>query len=93
MAARLTFQEYTAKYAYNDAIATKTMVEDYGIQTTSLNEEDMAIVKAAWEEATAEMCAGSEHYAHVWESMQNYRATVADYRDALGDWGFGINLD
>lgn len=93
MAAKLTFQEYTAKYAYNDAEATRIMIEDYGIQTTSLSEEDMAIVKAAWEEATAEMCAGSEHYAHVYESMMNYREHMSLYREALGEFGFGINLD
>ena len=53
----------------------------------------MAIIQAAFEEATAEMCAGSEHYAHVYESMQNYREHMSLYREALGDWGFGTNLD
>ena len=34
----------------------------------------------------------SVHYAHVWESMMNYRATMKEWRDLQMDWGFGINL-
>ena len=93
MAARLTFQEYTAKYAYNDAAATSKMINEYNIQTTTLPDEDMAKIKAAYEEATAELCAGSENYKHVYDSMMAYREHMNDYREALGDWGFGINLE
>ncbi|WP_130861622.1 TRAP transporter substrate-binding protein [Bacilliculturomica massiliensis] len=90
-AAKLTMVEYMAKYTWNDAQATQRIL-DAGVETTTLSDEDMATLQQYTLESAEALAAESEDYAHVYKSMLNYRKTMENYRTALGDWGFGINL-
>lgn len=90
-AAKLSMVDKQAAYVWRDAEATGKIL-DAGVTTTSLSDEDMNKIYDAFIEATEECCAESENYAHVWESMQNYRDTMHDWRIAQGDWDFGINF-
>lgn len=91
MAARLTFQKCTASYVWKDAQSTAAML-DSGVVTTTLPDEDMALLEQYTNDAIAQLCSESANYQHVWESMVNYRKTIAPYREALGEFGFGMNL-
>ena len=91
-AAKISMAEKQAAYVWRDAQATVDILKA-GVETTTLPEEDMDQIYAAFVEATKECCAESENYAHVWESMMNYRATMNDWREAQVDWDFGINFE
>jgi len=90
-AADITMVHFMAKYAYNDALATQRIL-DSGVITTTLPADDMALLEQYTKEATEELAASNPDYAHVYTSMMNYRKTMDDYRTALGDWGWGVNL-
>ncbi|HZK61733.1 MAG TPA: hypothetical protein VFC41_06620, partial [Anaerovoracaceae bacterium] len=77
---------------YNDAKATSKMISE-GVTLTKLPAEDMALLEQYTLEATEQLAAENPNYAHVLNSMMEYRKTMEDYRDALGQWGFGFNLD
>lgn len=91
-AAKISMAEKQAAYVWRDAEAT-TQILDAGVETTTLPQEDMDKIYKAFVEATKECCEESENYAHVWESMMNYRKTMNDWREAQGDWDFGINFE
>lgn len=91
-AAKISMAEKQAAYVWRDAQATVDILKA-GVQTTTLSDEDMDKIYAAFVEATNECCAESENYAHVWESMMNYRETMNDWRTAQGEWDFGINFE
>ena len=91
-ASQLNVAEYLAKYAWEDAAATKRMIEQ-GVTVTSLSDEDMKTLEGYTLTAMEQMAAENENYAHVLNSMMEYRRAMDDYRDALGQWGFGFNLD
>ncbi|MPN62072.1 hypothetical protein SDC9_209818 [bioreactor metagenome] len=91
-AADLTMVSYMAKYAWNDAQATQRII-DSGVQTTTLPPEEMDLLRQYTREAVEQLAAESKDYAHVYNSMMNYRKTMDSYRTALGDWGWGMNLE
>lgn len=90
-AANLTMVEYMAKYTWEDAQATQRIL-DSGVTATTLPEDEMERLRQYTKEAIEQMAAENKDYAHVYNSMMNYRKTMEAYRNALGDWGFGINL-
>lgn len=90
-AAKINVVEYMAKYAWGDAQATAKMIEE-GVTVTSLPKEDMELLEKYAREATEQLASQNENYAHVLNSMMEYRKGVEAYRDALGQWGWGFNL-
>lgn len=91
IASKWNMQEWLAKNAYSDAKATAKMVSE-GVTVTNLPEEEMALLEGYVMDATEQLAAENPNYAHVLNSMMEYRKTMDQYRDALGQWGFGFNL-
>ncbi|MCG8483119.1 MAG: TRAP transporter substrate-binding protein DctP [Clostridia bacterium] len=89
-AAKTTGHEYTAKYAWNDAVACQKIL-DSGIKTTRLPDEEMKIIEEVKTKVLEEMAAENPDYAHILKSQINYLKKYASYRDAQGEWGFGNN--
>jgi TRAP-type mannitol/chloroaromatic compound transport system substrate-binding protein len=90
-AANLTMVEYMAKYTWEDAQATQRIL-DSGVTATTLPADEMELLRQYTKEAIEQMAAENADYAHVYNSMMTYRKTIESYRNALGEWGFGINL-
>lgn len=89
-AAKLTCHEYTAKYIWNDALATQRIL-DSGVETTTLPEDEMKWLEETKTKAAEQMAADNPDYAYVLNSQIQYLKTIASYREALGQWGFGSN--
>jgi TRAP-type mannitol/chloroaromatic compound transport system substrate-binding protein len=79
-----------SRLPYLSAEAT-AYFKEYGIQTTSLSEEELAQIEAVKNSLQQELAAQNPDYAKVLKSQIEYQKMFAEYREAQGDFGFGRN--
>lgn len=91
MAARLCAGEQLARYYHNDMVVTNQMIDEQGITVTHLNDADWQTIRETCAQTYAEECQANPNFKMVYDSMQAYRDSAANYRDWTADYGFGFN--
>lgn len=90
MAAYMTQAEKMAEYFWNDAATATKMIEQEGVTVTSMDDESMEKVLAAYREVLAEEAKANPDVEMIMNSMAAYREKVDMYRGMLGKYGFGF---
>lgn len=91
-ASQITMTLNSATYAYKDAQSTEAMINDYGIEVTSLDDEEIEHIGSITKEIINNLAEENPDFEKVLESQMSYLEMYAQYRDLQGDWGFGNNL-
>ncbi len=89
-AAKVVSHEYTAKYAFRDAVSADKMIKG-GIKTTRLSAEEMDLLEKARTKASEDIAKENPDYAMVLKSQIDYLKKYETYRTLPGEWGFGRN--
>jgi TRAP-type mannitol/chloroaromatic compound transport system substrate-binding protein len=61
--------------------ALETLEKEHGVQIRRWSDEDLAALRAAWEEVAAELVATDPDFARVYESYTRFRANYARWRE------------
>ena len=86
----MTQAEKMAEYFWNDAATATKMIEQEGVTVTSMDDESMEKVLAAYREVLAEEAKANPDVEMIMNSMAAYREKVDMYRGMLGKYGFGF---
>lgn len=88
-AASACLGEQFARYLWMDVEATEAMLES-GMQVTTLNDEDLQIIRDTCTQVYEEEAAVNPDLARIYASMQDYTKKMDAYREMMGDYGFGF---
>ncbi|MBT2690642.1 TRAP transporter substrate-binding protein DctP [Bacillus sp. ISL-47] len=83
--------ENASQYAFNDAEAAQRMVNEYGIETTELSDEEMAKLHDMVSAIVEKLASENPDFEKVLNNQLEYLKMYAPYRDLQGDWSFGNN--
>ncbi|MET3504561.1 TRAP transporter substrate-binding protein [Halalkalibacter oceani] len=90
-ASKVTMSMNTATAAYMDAEAAERMVNEYGIITTQLSDEELDEMQTIKMNIVEDLANENPDFKKVLDSQQAFLRMYAPYRDLQGDWGFGNN--
>jgi len=91
-ASEVTMTYNSSAYIYNDSEATKNMIDEYGIEVTTLSDSEMEHITELSEEILDRLANENPDFDKVLSSQKDYLELIAPYRDLQGEWGFGNNL-
>lgn len=91
-ASKITMTQNSATYAYKDAQSTEKMINDDGIEVTSLSEEEIEQIGEITYEIIEDLAKENDDFAKVLQSQMDYLEMYAHYRELQGQWSFGNNL-
>lgn len=91
-ASKITMTQNSATYAYKDAQSTERMINDDGIEVTSLSEEEIEQIGEITYEIIEDLAKENDDFAKVLQSQMDYLEMYAHYRELQGQWSFGNNL-
>ncbi len=89
-AAKLTRGEMLARYMWNDCNIAVQMIEEDGVTVTVLDDESLETIGETVKTVYAEEAAKNPNFKMVLDSMNEYRASVDQYRGMLGSYAFGF---
>ncbi|HLR67211.1 MAG TPA: TRAP transporter substrate-binding protein DctP [Virgibacillus sp.] len=90
-AAKTTMLETAFDEMYNDSIENEKMVDSGEITHTEYSEEDLSKVEEIIMDVQNELAEEDEDFKEVLESQADFMKSFEEYRDILGDYGFGTN--
>lgn len=91
-ASLITMAQNSTSYAYNDALSAQKMINEYGIEVTSLSEEEVQEIGKMTKEIINRIASENPDFKKILDSQMEYLTMYADYRDLQGYWSFGNNL-
>jgi TRAP-type mannitol/chloroaromatic compound transport system substrate-binding protein len=90
MASYLTMFDAMHRYDYSDIEATNEILAG-GTQLNEWDPESWDIFAETAKEVYEEACQESEWFNTAYTSMLDYKEYISQYRDMLGQYGFGFN--
>lgn len=93
VAAKTTMLETTFNELYLDAQAAAEMKDSGTIQTTKFSDSEVQLVIEKVKEIQEELANENPDFEMVLNSQKQFMNEYADYRDVLGPWGFGSNVE
>jgi TRAP-type mannitol/chloroaromatic compound transport system substrate-binding protein len=91
-ASKITQTQNSAEYAYKDAEAAQRMVNEYGIETTALSEDEIERLRDMTNAIVEKLAGENPDFDKVLNSQLDFLKMYAPYRDLQGEWGFGNNM-
>src|SRR5699024_3071310 len=90
-AAKTTMLETAFDEMYNDAAANEEMIDSGEVTPTEYSDEDISKIEDLVVEVQDEIAAEDDDFKKVLESQEEFMESFKEYRDILGDYGFGKN--
>ena len=78
-------------FTVQDALATRYFIEDKGITTTKLSDEELDQIEQYRNTIYEELAAKNPLYEKILKSQMDYMKMMSLYRDAAKPWSFGRN--